>query len=108
MDYKFEWKKTVIVFGMYFTFSLIRFSCVNWVEQLKHFAVHFALALWKPYFSAGGALFIEFRDGEQGHLDSWKEGFNIFPDFLFRVAGVVAGAYLRWVIIISFFIWSMS
>lgn len=107
MDYKFVWKKTFKVFGQALTFSLIRLSSVEWIDQLKHFAIHFAFALFHPYFSAGGALFIEVRDGEQGHMDSWREGFNIFPDFLFRAAGVAAGAYLRWAIIISFLIWSM-
>ena len=86
-------KKTFYVFGKPFTFS---FSGVkSWGSQFVHFGIHFAVALASPEFSMGGALFMEVRDGEQGHLEDWKEGFNIFPDFVFRIAGVVAAYFLR-------------
>ena len=86
-------KKTFYIFGTPFTFSLSRVK--SWGSQLAHFWIHFAVALASPEFSMGGALFVEVRDGEQGHLETWKEGFNIFPDFLFRTAGVVAGYFGR-------------
>ena len=82
-------KKTFKFLGLRYTFSVSRIK--SWKSQIAHFLTHFLIALWDPMFSLGGALFIEARDGEQGHLDPTKEGFNIFPDFFFRVAGVACG-----------------
>ena len=87
------WKKTFSIFGKPFTVSISRVE--TWGEQLLHFGIHFVIALANPMFSLGGAFFVEVRDGEQGHLEPWKEGFNIFPDFMFRVGGVVAGYFVR-------------
>ncbi len=87
------WKETYIFFGKPFTFSISKIK--SWGSQLLHFGIHFGLALLSPMLSLGVAIGIEVRDGEQGHLEDWKEGFNIFPDFVFRIAGVVAGQVLR-------------
>ena len=87
------WKKTFYIFGIPFTFSIGGIK--SWGSQLAHFGIHFAVALGDPTLSGGMALAFEVRDGEQGYLDYWKEGFNIFPDFVFRVAGVTAGVLAR-------------
>ncbi|KKL74120.1 hypothetical protein LCGC14_2068070 [marine sediment metagenome] len=87
------WKRTYIIFGKPFTLSIDKVK--SWGSQLLHFGIHFAIALISPEFSLGGALFIEVRDGEHGHLEEWKEGFNIFPDFVFRVGGVIAAILAR-------------
>lgn len=87
------WKETYIFFGKLFTFSIDRVK--SWGDQMLHFGIHFGIASLNPMFSLGAAVALEVRDGEQGHLEDWKEGFNIFPDFVFRVAGVMAGHLLR-------------
>lgn len=87
------WKKTFNFFGKPFTFSISRIKSVG--DQIFHFCVHFAVAMADPSLSLGGALFIEVRDGEQGHLEPHKEGFNIFADFVFRIAGVLVAIPVR-------------
>ena len=86
------WKKTFNIFGSKFTISLSTIK--SWKSQLAHFLIHFLLSIFSPMFSLGAAIAIEIRDGEQGHLESWKEGFNIFPDFIFRLVGICIGYFL--------------
>ena len=84
-------KRTFNIFGFKYTVSIS--GVKSWSEQIAHFVIHFLVGSASLMFSLGGALFIEARDGEQGHLEEWKEGFNIFPDFFFRILGAVAGHY---------------
>lgn len=86
-------KKTFYIFGKPFTVSIGGIKHLG--RQLVHSGIHFVLALISPAFSLGAAIALETRDGEQGHLEKWKEGFNIFPDFVFRIAGVVTGYFVR-------------
>ena len=87
------WKKTFNIFGTPFTISLSKIK--SWKNQIAHFGTHCLLSILCPMFSLGAAIAIEGRDGEQGHLESWKEGFNIFPDFIFRLGGVFVGFFIN-------------
>ena len=86
-------KYTFTILGWNFTVSVAEIKSV-W-SQVAHFGIHFLISLWNPAYSAVIALSFEFRDGEQGHLEPWKEGFNAFPDLFFRSLGVLGGYYIR-------------
>ena len=90
-------KHTFDVFGYKFSVSVSRIKSFG--SQAAHFGAHFLIAVFYPRVSLGLALGFEVRDGEQGHLENWKEGFNIYPDFLFRMAGVLGGYFARLIII---------
>ena len=86
------WKHTFDFFGYKFTISVSKLhSWKAWKEQISHVIIHFVLALitFSPKVSFGIALGIEIRDGEHGHEEEWKEGFNIFPDLVFRALGAL-------------------
>jgi len=80
----------------------------SWRNQGWHTLWHAVLAFGDPWFSIGWALAEEVRDGIlKPDYDSYfgdkfsnysslewedKEGFNVFPDLLFRGIGIVVGS----------------
>lgn len=79
-----------------FTISVCKFDGIK--LQGLHFVTHFGLALvieilfgWGVFISLVAALGIEIWDGFKQHNKEGRppEGFNIFPDLVFRTAGAL-------------------
>ena len=85
-----SFKHTFNLFGYKMTFSKTAFF---FGEAFNHFVIHFLIGLISFEASFFIGLGIEIRDGEQGHQALYKEGFNLFPDFFFRMIGAYAGAF---------------
>ena len=89
-----------------FTISITKFD--SWKKQLIHVAIHAGVALAVSFFyplaglvsALGLAFVIEIWDGfkKVNREGRQAEGFNIFPDLLFRAIGAALGFLLQRVI----------
>ncbi len=91
-----------------FTISLCRFD--SWRNQLIHFAIHFAIAFAVDLIlvlafviegdaGTGVGVFVAFSievwDGFKKYNKEGRpaEGFNVYPDLVFRCAGAFVGGF---------------
>lgn len=63
----------------------------GWFKAIKHSLLHASLCFLDVGFSFGVACTLEYCDGVMKSYDTEPrtEGFNIFPDFTFRVVGIL-------------------
>ncbi len=62
-------------------------------KQLTHVLTHFLIALYRWDVSLAIAFTIEYKDGLVV-----GEGFNIFPDFVFRLLGIALAILVRFLL----------
>ena len=92
-DSTLVWKRCFYLFWEQKDFCISIRTIKKIATQLTHLLIHFLIAIYRWDVSLAIAFTIEYKDGLVV-----GEGFNIFPDFVFRLLGIALAILVRFLL----------